>query len=63
LTFWPASFSFSPVFTEDIWAGTFGRHIRNDRTFFFGGYQYDVQRSSGPATAAAPSAEIETDSG
>ena len=42
--------------TEDIWAGTIGGPIRKDRTFFFGAYQYDVQRSSGSATAAAPSA-------
>jgi hypothetical protein len=42
--------------TEDIWAGTIGGPIKKNRTFFFGGYQYDVQRSSGSATAAAPSA-------
>jgi hypothetical protein len=42
--------------TEDIWAGTIGGPIKKNRTFFFGGYQWDVQRSSGSATAAAPSA-------
>ncbi len=42
--------------TEDIWAGTLGGAIKKNRTFFFGGYQWDVQRSSGSATAAAPSA-------
>ena len=42
--------------TEDIWGGSFGGAIKKNKTFFLGGYQHDVQRSSGSATAAAPSA-------
>ena len=42
--------------TQDIWAGTIGGPIRKNRTFFFGGYQYDVQRSSSSYSATAPSA-------
>ncbi len=42
--------------TEDIWAGTLGGRIKKNRTFFFAGYQYDVQRSSGSLNTSAPSA-------
>ena len=41
---------------ENIYAGTFGGPLRKNKTFFFGGFQDDRQRSSGTSTAAAPSA-------
>ncbi|MCU1327922.1 MAG: TonB-dependent Receptor Plug Domain protein [Bryobacterales bacterium] len=42
--------------TENIWAGTLGGAIIRNKTFFFGGFQEDRQKSSGSATAAAPTA-------
>ena len=41
---------------ENIYAATFGGPLRRNKTFFFGGFQDDRQRSSGTVTAAAPSA-------
>ncbi len=42
--------------TENIWGATLGGPIVKNRTFFFAGFQEDRQKSSGSATAAAPTA-------
>jgi hypothetical protein len=42
--------------TENIWSGTIGGPIKRNKTFFFGAFSDDRQKSSGSATALAPTA-------
>jgi hypothetical protein len=43
-----------PVFTENIFGGTFGGPIKKDKAFFFGSAQWDRFRSTSNFTAGTP---------
>jgi hypothetical protein len=43
-----------PVFTENIFGGTFGGPIKKDKTFFFGSAQWDRFRSTANFNAGTP---------
>ena len=43
-----------PVFTENIFGGTFGGPIKKDKAFFFGSAQWDRFRSTANFTAGTP---------
>lgn len=47
---------YPPAGTETIYNGTVGGPIIHNRTFFFGSYQYDRQRSNGQAQLTTPTA-------